>query len=341
MNDPSQLDRDLEALRELSTREIPDLDVTLQAIRRREAQSHAERWNFRRKVMALVHSIRTRPAVAVGTVAVLAVLVALVLPVSYDKVTGQDVALTVSGNGIGEAEVAGVAHGFKGALHAGSVMVEAGAEDAGTSYVLHTTMPKRLTTEMRQATAAFASDLAAKGFAASVQVTPHRERVRYPAVAYAFDQIIQISVDGKSSVALEQEIRARLAQAGVANAQVSVTDRPEGGQEVRLNMQQEQQGVVPGTPPPSVPQVVLTKNGAPITGGQSMTVKVQKQKINDAVTLIVDVAQNGKNATVTVPNSQSMSDPALAAEITAQLQRAGIMAKVTVVGGKISVEETR
>lgn len=341
MNNPTQLDRDLEALKEWSARETPDLDATIQAIRRRDAEARAERWNLRRKVMALFDSIRTRPAFAAAALGALAVLVALVVPVSYDKITGQDVSLTVAGNGIGQAEIAGVAHGFKGALHAGSVAVEARAEDGGTTYVLHTTMPKHLTADMRQATADFAKDLAAKGYAASVAVTPHRDRVTYPAVAYAFDQIIRISVDGKSSAALEQEIRSRLAQAGVQNAQVSVTDRPGGGQEVRVNVQHEQQGTVPGAPPEPMPQLELTKNGAPITGGQSMTAKVQKQKISDAVTLIVDVAQNGKTAKVTVPNSQSMSDAALAAEITAQLQRAGINAKATVTAGKISIEEAK
>jgi len=341
MNNPSQLDRDLAALRDLSTKEIPDLDATIQNIRRRQAAAGAERWNLRRKVMSLFESVRTRPAVAVATIAVLAVLVALVLPVSYEKVTGQDVALTVAGNGIGEADVASLARGFKGALHAGSVMVDARAEDGGPTYVLRTTMPKRSTAEIRQATANFARDLAAKGYAASVQVTPHRERVRYPAVAYAFDQIIQISVDGKSAAALQAEIQSRLAQAGVPNAQVSVTDRPGGGQEVKLNMQREQMGNQP-VPPEPMPQVVLTKNGAPLTGGESMTVKVQKMKDNaGATTLVVDVTQNGKNAKATVPHSDSMSDPALAAEITSQLQRAGIMAKVTVTAGKVSIEETK
>ncbi len=341
MNNESQLDRDLEALREMSVREIPDLDDTIQTIRRRSAEQDPERLDLRRKIMALFQSIRTRPAVAALAFGALAVLVAMVVPVSYERVVGQDVALTVAGPELGSSEIAGVAQGFKKALGAGSVMVEAISENGAPSFVLRTTVPKHMSADVQRETAEFANSLASKGYAASVQVAPHREKVRYPAVAYAFDQIINISVDGKSSAALEQEIRSRLAQAGVPNAQVSVTDRPEGGRDVRLNMQREQEGNLP-VPPEPMPQVVLTKNGAPITGGEGFAVKIQKMKTNGVTSLIVDVTSNGKNAKAEVANPESMSDPALAAAITSQLQKAGIInARVTVAGGKVTVESTK
>ena len=339
MNDRPQLDRDLEALREFSTRDVPELDDAIQTIRRRGLNS-GPGWNFRRNVMALLHSVRTRPAIAAVAFGALAVLVAMVVPVSYERVVGQDVALTVAGTGLETSEISGVAQGLKKALGAGSVMVEAISENGTPSFVFRTTVPKRVGADMQRTTADFAHALAAKGYSASVQVAPHREHVRYPAVAYAFDQIINISVDGKSSAALEQEIRSRLAQAGVPDAQVSVTDRPEGGREVRLNMERQLEGTSPSQPEP-MPQVVLTKDGAPLTGGEGFAVKIQKVKTNGAMSLIVDVTSNGKNAKAEVANPESMSDPALAAAITSQLQRAGIDARVTVTGGKISVEATK
>lgn len=291
--------------------------------------------------MALFQSIRTRPAAAALAFGAFAVLVAMVVPVSYERVTGQDVSLTVAGSGIGSTEIAGVAQGFKKALGAGSVMVEAISDGGAPSFVLRTTVPKHMGADLKRETADFASALAAKGYAASVQVAPHREKVRYPAVAYAFDQIIQISVDGKSAAALQQEIQSRLAQAGVPNAQVSVTDRPGGGRDVRLNMQREQEGNAP-IPPEPMPQVVLTKGGAPITGGEGFAVKIQKMKTNGVTSLIVDVTSNGKNAKAEVANPESMSDPALAAAITSQLQKAGIIdARVTVTAGKVTVESTK
>lgn len=338
MNDKSHLDRDLAALRELSAREVPNLDTTIQTIRRRGPESDASRWNFRGNLMALLHSIRTRPAVAAAAFGVLAVLIAMVVPVSYERVVGQDVALTVTGKGIGSPEIAGVAQGLRGALGVNSVTVEALSGSDVPSYVLHATLPKHSGATVQHSTMEFAQALAAKGYSASVQVLAHRERVRYPAVAYAFDQIIRISVDGKSAATLEQEIRDRLAAAGVPDAQVSVTDRPEGGREVQMKVEREQQGTVPPTQPEPMPQVVLTKDGAPVAGGEGMTVRIQKRKVNGASSLIVDVTSNGKAAKAEVANFDSMSDSAIADAISAQLKQAGIVARVTVTGGKISIE---
>jgi hypothetical protein len=341
MNDKSQMDQDLAALRELSTQDVPDLGATIQTIRRRGLDSGRERWNLRRNVMALLHSARTRPGVAAAVAGALAVLVAMAIPVSYEKVVGQDVALTVTGKGIGDAEIVGVAHGFQAALGANGVRIEALSGADSPSFVLHAALPKHSGADAQRSTTEFARALAARGYSASVQVSPRRERVRYPAVAYAFDQIIRISVDGKSAAALEQEIRDRLAQAGVPDAQVSVTDRPEGGRDVRLKVERQQEGGSPATPPEPMPQVVLTKDGAPIAGGEGMTVKVQKRKMDGSSSLIVEVTSNGKAGKAEVANFESMSDSAIADAITAQLKRAGIEARVTVVGGKVSVEAVK
>jgi type IV pilus biogenesis protein CpaD/CtpE len=336
MNDPNPMDRDLAALRNLSARDVPELDDTIQAIRRRRLDTARAPWYSRRKIMALLQSIRTRPAVAAAFAGALAVLVAMVVPVSYERVVGQDVALTVAGQNLGSAEIAGVAQGLKQALSASSVMVE--ATPGGGPFVLHATLPRRSGGDVRRATGVFANELASRGYAASVQVTPRREKVRYPAVAYAFDQIINISVDGKSAAALEAEIRDRLSQAGVPDAQVSVTDRPDGGREVKMTV--ERQAVNDGTQPPPepMPQIVLSKNGTPMTGGEGIAVKVKKLKTNSSTTLIVEVNSNGKTATVEVPNSDTMSDAAIADRISTQLHQAGIDARVTVTNGKVSIE---
>jgi len=341
MNEKSQLDQDLAALRALSARDVPDLDTTIQTIRRRGLDVGPERWNFRGKIMALFHFIRTRPTFAVVAAGVLAVLIAMAIPVSYEKVVGQDVALTVVGKGIGDTEIAGIAQGLKGALGAKGVTVEAVSETDVPSVVFHAVLPKHSGGDAQRSTATFAHGLASKGYSASVEVTPVRERVRYPGVAYAFDQIIRISVDGKLAATLEQEIRDRLAQAGVPDAQVSVTDRPEGGRDVRLKVERERVGGVPPAPPEPLPQLVLTKDGAPIAGGEGMMVKIQKRNVNGATSLIVEVNSNGKAAKAEVPNYESMSDPAIADAITTQLRRAGIEARVSVTGGKVSIEEAK
>jgi hypothetical protein len=341
MNEKSQMDRDLEALRELSAREVPDLGTTIQTIRERGLESGRTLWDLRGNIMALFHSVRTRPAVAAAVFGALAVLIAMVVPVSYDRIVGQDVALTITGATIGSDDVAGVAQGFKKALGAGGVIVEAASESGSPSIVLHTTLPKRSGADVQRATTDFARELAAKGYSASVQVTPHRERVRYPAVAYAFDQIISISVDGKSAATLEREIRDRLVQAGVPDAQVSVTDRPEGGRDVKMTVERQRELNSPPTQPEPMPQVVLTKGGAPITAGEGFAVKIQKRIMDGVTTLAVDVTSNGKSATAEVANSDKLSDAALADAISKQFKQAGIDVRVTVTGGKVSIEPVK
>ncbi|HMI30152.1 MAG TPA: hypothetical protein VK527_00310 [Candidatus Limnocylindrales bacterium] len=291
--------------------------------------------------MAALDSVRTRPAVAAVVFGVLLVVIAMVVPVSYQRVVGQDVALTFAGKGIGREQIGAIARELKGVLGSDGVVVDASAVDQGTQFVLRATSPQRSGAGVQRVAGEFARGLAAKGYSASFQVTPHRERVRYPAAAYAWDQIIRISVDGKSAAQLQSEIQSRLSDAGVPDAQVSVTDRPEGGREIKLKVERQAVGDASTATPEPLPQVVLTKDGAPLAGGEGFAVKIQKKKINDAVTLTVEVTSNDKSAKAEVPNSQSMSDADLANAITTQLTQAGVEARVTVVAGKVSVEPVK
>ncbi len=341
MSEKLQSERDLEALRRFTARDIPELETTLQAIRRREADSGPRPWIQRRFFMALVHSVRTRPVLAMALVVALVVLAGMIAPVSYDRVVGQDVALAVSGKEMSAQDVAAVARGLKAALGAGQVMAEAISGGAQPRVVFHATLPRRSSADVQRSATEFARTLAAAGHSASVQVTPRRERVRYPAVAYALDQIIRISVDGKVASQLEAEIRAALAQAGVHDAQVSVTDRPGGGREVKMTVERTQNGGAPPAEPEPVPQIVLTKNGAPITPGEGLSVKIQKKVIDGATTLALEVDSKGMTAKFEVPNADTMSDTALSQTISARLTEAGIDARVTVTGGKISIEPVK
>ncbi len=341
MNEKLQPERDLEALRRLTARDIPELETTVQAIRRRGAESGPRPWISRRPFMAFVHSVRTRPVVATALVVAVVVLAGLIAPVSYDRVVGQDVALALAGKEMSAQEISTVAQGLRVALGASQVMAEAVSDGPQPQVVFHAALPRRSGAEVQRSATEFARTLAAAGRSASVEVTPRRERVRYPAVAYALDQIIRISVDGKVASQLEAEIRAALLQAGVHDAQVSVTDRPGGGREVRMRVERTQKGGAPPATPEPVPQIVLTKNGAPITPGEGLSVKVQKKVIDGATTLALEVVSKGKTAKFEVPHSDSMSDTALSQVISAQLEQAGIDARVTVVGGRISIDSVK
>ena len=61
MNDRPELERDLAALRKVSAKELPDLETTIRMARQRVPDSGPWHWKIRREIMALLHSIRTRP----------------------------------------------------------------------------------------------------------------------------------------------------------------------------------------------------------------------------------------------------------------------------------------
>ena len=284
--------------------------------------------------MAAVHSMKARPALAALAVAAVLIVVGMVIPVSYDRVTGHDVSITLSA-GFAPDQIAPTAKEMKARLNVGSVEVQAEMEAGAPRFVFHATVPGRSRAEAARAAGGFVKELAQKGYAASLAVAPHREHVTSPAVAYAWDQIIQISVDGKSAPALESEIRQRLAEAGLNDAQVSVKDRPEGGREISVNVQRQNLG---GSPPADqpVPELVLTKNGAPITGGS--TVKIRKMIDETGATqLVVETSDRGKTATATISNSEKMSDAQLQDALTTQFRQAGLNVQVEVVGGQIKV----
>jgi len=67
-------------------------------------------------------------------------------------------------------------------------------------------------------------------------------------------------------------------------------------------------------------------------------VKIKKMKDQTGATsLVVETSDNGKTATATVPNSESMSDAQLQDALTTQFRQAGLNVQVEVVGGQIKV----
>jgi hypothetical protein len=330
--------QDLGALRSVRAEDLPSLDETVRAARRLRPDPGLLPNGIRRILMQALGFIRTRPLVATAAIA-LVLVIASMIPVSYDRVTGHDVALTISGDGVSMEQVAGAAKDMKARLGAESVSVQAEAGNAGTAFVLSAIASERSRSELADATSGFVRELAKKGISASVSLAPHKERVRYPVVAYAWDQMIQISVDGKSASQLESEIKQRLAEAGVADAQVSVTDVPNGGRNVSLRVERLRTSDDPATREEPMPRLVLTKDGAPLAGGDAVQVKIQKRKTQDgAVTLVADIAAHGRTATVEIPNTQNMSDLELQSALSTRLREQGLNLSVTVTNGAIRIE---
>lgn len=345
---PESVEADLAAWKRVSARGVPSLEQTMQTVRSRAAEEDAAplRTKLWREIMSSFTLLKSRPGLAALAVAAVVVIAALVVPVSYSRVTGHDVSLTLAagagGAGAGapsQAELASIAKSLKARVGAPHVAVEMMEENGGVKYVLHAATSERSRAKVALEAESFARELAAKSIAASVAVSPVVEQVRYPVAAYAWDQIIQISIDGKSSSQLQSEIQQRLAAAGVTGAQVSVTDAPNGGHEVSVKVEKVADGSNPTSSMPE-PQLVLTKGGVPLAGGFSVRVKKEKRS-GSGTELVIDVTSDTKTATVDIPNSDSMSDTQLAAAIQSQLQAKGILATVSVTNGEIKIDPVK
>jgi hypothetical protein len=331
--------QDLGALRSVRAQDLPSLHETVRAAQRLRPDPGLEPNGIRRILMQALGFIRMRPLVATAAAA-LVLVIASMIPVSYDRVTGHEVALTISGDGVSMEQVTAAAKEMKARLGAEAVSVRAEAGNAGTAFVLSAVASGRSRSELADATSGFVHELARKGIRASVNLAPHKERVRHPVVAYAWDQMIQISVDGKSASQLESEIKQRLAEAGVADAQVSVTDVPNGGRNVSLRVERLRTSDDPmAAREESMPTLVLTKDGAPLADGNAVQVKLQKRKTQDgAVTIVADIAAHGKTATVEIPNTQNMSDMELQNALSTKFREQGLSLNVTVTNGAIRIE---
>jgi hypothetical protein len=320
---PDAIGHDLHALASLSDRALPELESSLRAARR----AAGERKGF---AMAL-HFLRTRPALATALGVVLVAAALLMIPISYERTVGYDVTLTLAGNGVPEAQVPEIARNFKETLGASGTSLNATMENGRLTYVLNASASH----DVRSNAEAFAKELKARGYDATVAATPRRETVSTNVYAYAMSRVIEISTDGKSASQLESEIRARLTAAGVTGAEVSVTDVGANGREVKIearNLKHEAGAA------PEVPELVLTKDGKPIAGGNMVRV-MKKKDASGATTLSLALTSDGKSTTVDIPNADSMGDAALAAAIQSRLLAAGFDMVVSVHGDEIKVEK--
>jgi len=121
----------------------------------------------------------------------------------------------------------------------------------------------------------------------------------------------------------------------VTGAEVSVTDVGANGREVKIearNLKHEAGAA------PEVPELVLTKDGKPIAGGNMVRV-MKKKDASGATTLSLALTSDGKSTTVDIPNADSMGDAALAAAIQSRLLAAGFDMVVSVHGDEIKVEK--
>ena len=319
-----EVERDLRSLHAMTGERLASLDTHVHA-----ARDRAER---ERRFMTGFRWVRWTAA----TAAVVA-LALLLIPVSYNKTTGQDVALTFSAPGLQDQDVKALAVKFKEALQQDAVKVTAEAGNQGITYTLRGFVPRDAHRDANAVAAAFTGVLESKGYTVSSSVTPHVERVSGSVYAMAMNQVIRIETEGKTASQLESEIREQLEAAGLPNPEVSVTDT-DGKREVKVIAKAESHDHSQPLPDIAEPTIVLTKNGQEVSDANSCQVKVKKIK-NEAgvLQLTIDVTYKGQTSQAVIDNADQMSDADVASAIESQLRAAGVDLKVTMNNGQIEV----
>lgn len=275
------------------------------------------------------------PWLATAALSAVIVIASLVVPFSYEKVTGHDLTLALSGTQ-DMAQVQAIAKELKAAVHAGGIQVTAENRNGALTFLLNARVPSTAGIDVASVGNAFASQLEERGFTASVETKLVREKVSGNVYAYARDVTVRVETSGKNAAQIEAEIRQQLAAAGITNAQVNVVD--EGGNKRKVTVEAHAESNN-GTPPeqPNL-KLELTKNGQTIAPGDGQSIEVQKIKTSTGMNLELKYTNNGRTTKSTVANVDKMSDAEVAAALKSQLQAAGFNVDVKVEGGKISIE---
>lgn len=284
--------------------------------------------------MTTIRTMRARPWLAAAVGAGVVVVLLAAVPFPYMKTTGQQVTLKLGG-ALDPARVGQVAKEFKTAVGAAGVSVTGDATDGRLAYRITTSVPARARAKAAATAEAFAKALTARGYTASASTEPVRERVWGPMVAYAMDRVVTIDVDGGSPEQLEAQIRQQLAQAGITDANVTVT-QSDGGKKIGIQITKDHSDGSSASSP--VPEFHITKGGVPL-GDQGARVEMHRStSANGGKSMTMSIQQNGKTTEVEIPNAGTMSDADLAATVADKLRAAGIDLDVTVTNGRIMVK---
>lgn len=320
---PRSIEKDLSALDARSRLHPPSLERTIQTLSRKERvkEERFMGWNGFLKAHA-------RLAMAAGAALVAGAL--LLVPVSYDKVVGHEVALSVNGAGLDDETVRGIAGELKEALGAEGVGVDA-AMDNGS--VIYTYTAKTPATRAGSVAESFVRALETRGIEAASAVSPIKERVSGNVYAMAANSVVAISIDGKSEAELEAEIAAQLAAAGI-DADVSVNI--EGDDRMEVDIRAEFEGEAGEEP--VEPQIVLTSEGAPLEGEmETASVKVKMTEDQSNNSMVVEVLDGDETYSATVKDPGSLSDSELASRVEQLLAAQGRQVSVSAEDGRIRV----
>lgn len=329
-----KISNDLHALGKRSASEFPTLDTTVQSLRQEDLESKKEG-----TFMSSLRAGRSRPILITASVIAVLVIALLTVPIPYSKTVGHDVTLRIDGAGLDQSQVMAIAKELKSHLEADQVQVGILAENGNRSYELKANVPTGIGINPARVADAFASNLENLGHSVATEINPVVERTSTTLYAYAQGQVIEISMDGKSSAEIEEEIRQALLASGVTMAQVhvEVNENPDGTEEVRIEVEAECDDSDPCN---EHPMIRLTKEGAELDGDfQDVAVRIKKLVKDDGPTsLVAEIVRDGQPVEVEVADADNLSDMELASALESALAQEGVSAQVDIVDGKIEIK---
>jgi hypothetical protein len=296
-----QIRRDMEALASTTADGLPKIEQTVRALTTAPARETREGW-----WMKALQGMQKRPwfvtAVGAGVVA----LVLLVVPISYDRLTGYDVVITVPGmDALGDpGRIDRMAEDLGAMFATRNISV---SKDTGSnSAQVQVQIPVGPKGTVEHKAQAFTRALQEHGWTVASEVRPRTERVFGSMLAYAADQVVEIRInaEGKSEQEIEEEVRAQLMNAGFTNPTVDVTKQ---GDETRIQISEYREGDT-GENVPSLPLPQLVLDGQPVQN--PVQVRVERQ-------------------------GTPISDDELREEVRRQLREQGVEADVVVENGRV------
>jgi len=319
---PAEIERDLAQWRAVTSSDVPDIRTAV-ARARLEREAGTPWRTFMRS---------TRPwFVPAAVTAVLAVAL-LVVPVSYEHVTGDRVTLALAKTQDPAALVT-IAQEMKSALHASGVRVES----RGTTVSFVADVPRSSGVPAAHVAAAFAAALEKRGYQATVATAPIREKATGSVYAFARDVVIKVDVADKSAAQIESEIRSQLENAGIPDARVSVST---GSNQEKITMELPPRTGGSGGAPANV-KVALTKNGEELAGKGNRVLMTMEKAPDGGRTLHLTVGAEGQEQTFDIEHTEAMSDAQLEAAIGEKLRAAGLPGTIKVQDGHVTIEPSR
>lgn len=263
--------------------------------------------------MSVLNNLRERPLFATTLASAAVALLLVLIPISYDKTVGQEVAVTLTGANLTAAEAGAIGQNLAEAVGSNDLRIYPAGSAAGDakSYRIVAAVPSRTKGRIGRIASTVAADLTSRGYGTSVSISPIVERVSGNVYAAGFNCVIDLDIEaeGRSDDEVMADIRDQLEMAG-CDDDVEVTFHRDGDATMLTIVNPAFEG-----------------DCSSLSCEGMMDVRIDGERLD------MDGARMIK-----VCGKPGMSDLEMEDLIRAQLEEQGIDADISVVDGKCRIE---